>query len=158
MKFKDTGFGDLTGQIYEGDIWVDHMGLTSLEGSPKKVHGDFVIRGNKLTSLKFSPREISGDLNALDNQIKSLIGGPTVVGAVYNVRDNEITSLEGIAFGANTYYIGNNDINPFLKQELDFRLENPRLSEKEIQKAMYKLTKSKFYMPEAVKKIFLQKA
>jgi hypothetical protein len=33
MKFKDTKYGDLSGQHYVGDIEVDNRGLTSLEGA-----------------------------------------------------------------------------------------------------------------------------
>jgi len=41
MKFKDTKYGDLTGQTYKGNIDVKRMNLTSLEGAPKSVKGDF---------------------------------------------------------------------------------------------------------------------
>jgi hypothetical protein len=50
-------------------------GLTTLEGGPDRVDGNFVICENKLTNL---------------------IGGPKVVKGVYNVLDNMLTSLEGI--------------------------------------------------------------
>ena len=49
MKFKDTKYGDLTGQVYHGDIDVDEMELTSLEGAPKEVTGHFECYGNELT-------------------------------------------------------------------------------------------------------------
>jgi len=42
MKFKDTKYGDLSGQDYKGDIDVIGMNLTSLEGAPKSVNGYFL--------------------------------------------------------------------------------------------------------------------
>ena len=39
MKFKDTKYGDLTGQTYNGDINVSEQNLTSLEGALKLLQG-----------------------------------------------------------------------------------------------------------------------
>jgi hypothetical protein len=60
MKFKDTHYGDLTGQIYDGNICVSGMELTSLEGAPEIVNGDFLCNDNNLTSLEGAPRIIKG--------------------------------------------------------------------------------------------------
>ena len=43
MKFKDTKYGDLTGQVYEGDIDVSDLGLTSLEEAPRIVKDSFFL-------------------------------------------------------------------------------------------------------------------
>jgi len=47
MKFKDTKYGDLTGQNYKGNIIVRNMKLTSLEGAPQTVEGSFDCSSNK---------------------------------------------------------------------------------------------------------------
>jgi len=43
MKFRDTKYGDLTGQTYEGNINASDLGLTSLEGISyfKRIISDF---------------------------------------------------------------------------------------------------------------------
>ena len=45
--------------------------LTSLEGSPVEVNGDFYCRNNYLTSFEFSPKIIRGDFWCQNNNIKS---------------------------------------------------------------------------------------
>ena len=78
MKFKDTKYGDLSGQKYYGDINVSELGLTSLEGSPKIVNGHFFCDDNNLTSLEFAPESVSGIFNCLDNKLTSLKGAPKI--------------------------------------------------------------------------------
>jgi len=64
MKFKDTIYGDLTGQTYNGDINISGLKLTSLEGAPKNVTGSFWCYSNpKLTSLKGAPENVTGIFN-----------------------------------------------------------------------------------------------
>ena len=46
MKFKDTKYGDLTGQTYEGSVNVKGQKLSSLEGAPKEVTGAFNCESN----------------------------------------------------------------------------------------------------------------
>jgi len=58
MKFKDTKYGDLTGQTYKGDINVTNMKLTTLEGAPQTVGGYFYCSNNKLTSLEGAPQKV----------------------------------------------------------------------------------------------------
>ena len=48
--------------------------LTSLEGSPREVGGDFHCYRNQLTSLEGSPREVGGDFHCSNNQLESLEG------------------------------------------------------------------------------------
>jgi len=52
MKFSDTKYGDLSGQTYEDNIDVSGLELTSLEGAPEVVNGNFHCYKNKLTSLE----------------------------------------------------------------------------------------------------------
>ena len=44
MKFKDTKYGDLTDRVYSNKIDCRDKRLTSLEGAPQKVSGDFYFR------------------------------------------------------------------------------------------------------------------
>ena len=48
MKFKDTEYGDLTGQTYEGALYVKGQKLTSLEGAPKEITGALNIEQNDI--------------------------------------------------------------------------------------------------------------
>lgn len=72
--------------------------LTSLEGGPKKVLGDFLCSYcEKLTSLKGSPEEVNGDFKCpyCENLI-TLEGAPEIVGGNFNCYGCEkLTSLEG---------------------------------------------------------------
>jgi len=43
MKFRDTKYGDLTGQTYEGDIDVSELSLTSLEGLRRQLMVIFIV-------------------------------------------------------------------------------------------------------------------
>ena len=76
MKFKDTKFGDLTGQHYVGNIDIEDLEITSLEGSPKTITGSFKCRGNELTSLEGAPEEVTGSFDCSYNELKSLSGIP----------------------------------------------------------------------------------
>jgi len=66
-KFKDTEYGDLTGQITKCGIDADNIKLTSLEGSPEIANRDFYCNNNKLTSLDGAPEIVNGDFNCTDN-------------------------------------------------------------------------------------------
>jgi hypothetical protein len=46
--------------------------LTSLEGAPKVVNGNFYCDSNKLTSLKGSPKIIKRFFNCKHNKLQSL--------------------------------------------------------------------------------------
>ena len=90
MKFKDTKYGDLTGQTYNGSIFVGNMGLTSLEGAPKYVVGSFNCSDNKLTSLKYAPVSITGYFNSTNNPLDSLKYSPTDVKGAYWIDKSNI--------------------------------------------------------------------
>mgnify|MGYP003605860469 CR=1 FL=1 len=80
MKFKDTKYGDLTGQHYMGSILVNGLGLTSLEGAPREVSGSFNCSDNNLTSLEYGPDYVSGYYNATGNKnLTSLKGCATTI-------------------------------------------------------------------------------
>ena len=94
----------------------DNVSITSLEGSPRVVDGDFNCSQTDITSLKGCPEEVGGsfgcsyiDITSLEGcpkkvggyfycqytKITSLKGSPRVVGKTFYCADTEITSLEG---------------------------------------------------------------
>jgi hypothetical protein len=94
MKFKDTKYGDLTGQTYNGDIRVSNLGLTSLEGAPEIVEGRFDCSYNYLTSLKGAPRIVKKHFYCDCNILNSLEGAPNIVKGYFNCYNNKLVSLE----------------------------------------------------------------
>ncbi len=118
MKFKDTIYGDLTGKDYYEKISVIHNDLKSLEGSPKKVMGDFVCSDNLLTSLKGRPQSISGnngDFNCENNILTTLEGRPEIVNGDFNCQNNKLTNLIGSPRVVNGSFICSN--NPLTSLE-----------------------------------------
>ena len=95
MKFKDTKYGDLTGQTYDGVIDVSTLQLTSLEGAPEIVEGDFYCSFNNLTSLKGAPEIVEGYFYCSYNKLTSLKGCPEIVKGDFNCNSNKLTSLKG---------------------------------------------------------------
>ena len=88
VKFKD----------WDLDFDCSYMGLTSLEGCPDYVRGDFSCNYcDNLTSLKGAPREVSGTFTCMwCKNLTSLDGAPEKVGGDFYCKycDNLI-SLEG---------------------------------------------------------------
>lgn len=75
--FKDTSYGDLTGETYHGTIELIDQGLESLVGSPETVMGIFDCSENKLTTLKGSPENVMMYFTcSMNPHLKSLEGGP----------------------------------------------------------------------------------
>lgn len=78
---------------------TDNPNLISLKGSPKEVTGYFYCsRNDKLTSLEGAPEEISGNFHCADNKnLISLKGAPKKGVEDFYCDDNpKITSLKGI--------------------------------------------------------------
>ncbi len=55
------------------------------------------LQRGRLTSLEGCPFEVGGDFDCTANSLTSLVGGPQVVGRDYFCLDNLLTSLKGIA-------------------------------------------------------------
>ena len=116
MKFKDTKYGDLTGKFYRGDIDVCGLGLTSLEGAPKGVEGDFMCSYNQLTTLK---------------------GIPIKVGGFFDCSNNKLTLLKGLKTQIEGSFISKNNPNPFLEYEYEIRKSNPNIAEQDVAIKMF---------------------
>jgi len=160
MKFKDTKYGNLTGQTYKGNIDVHGMNLASLEGSPKVVIGIFNCSRNKdLTSLKGAPETVKGDFYCSNNQsLTSLEGAPKNIKGSFWCFDNpKLTSLKGAPKSVSDNFNCFN--NPKLKS-LEGAPEsvggnfncasNPKLTQPEVDKLVKCDIKGKINMPEGL--------
>lgn len=63
ITFKDTIYGDLTGQTYKQDIDLSGFGLESLEYAPQKILGNLYIGYNEITTLKHCPVSVGGNFS-----------------------------------------------------------------------------------------------
>ena len=89
--------------------------LTSLEGCPEKVGGDFYCYYNNITSLEGCPEKVGGDFDCGYNQLTSLEGCPKKVGGSFDCSycsGNQLTSLEGCP-DARAIHCVNNKITSF---------------------------------------------
>jgi hypothetical protein len=120
---KDGKFTVKFGTI-GGNFICRGVKLSSLEGGPKKVTGQFDISKNELTSLVGSPEEV-GSFFATDNKkLTSLAGGPKIIKGItdtnksqkeyiYDVSGCGLTTLEGngiTSFGPGGFNCGGNKI------------------------------------------------
>lgn len=79
-----------------GSFTANHLNISSLEGSPIEVGGDYNVSNcyfGNLVSLKGSPREVGGTFTVINNGIVSLDGGPQIVGENYICSHNNIEEL-----------------------------------------------------------------
>ena len=79
------------------EFFLQQLNLTSLEGSPQKIEGDFICSGNsELTSLEGGPQEVDAFHCNQNIKLTLLIGCPQIVGSYFNCSDNkELTSIMG---------------------------------------------------------------
>jgi hypothetical protein len=98
MKFKDP-IADFMGVKFSscnGRCTLDGNNLTSLEGTPDKVHGSFVCKNNKLETLIGGPKFVKFFYNCSGNNLTNLEGLPDEIGGALHARENPITSLKGL--------------------------------------------------------------
>jgi hypothetical protein len=93
--------------------------LTTLEGAPKEVGGDFDCRNNQLTTLEGAPKEVGGNFYCTNNQLTSLEGSPNEVGGHFYCYNNKLTSLQGSPkrVGRDIYFLNNALPEKILKNE-----------------------------------------
>ena len=87
-------FNKVTGSFICGTV-DDTLELSSLEGCPEKVGGDFICGFADLTSLEGCPKEVGGSFDCRFNNLTSLEGCPEKVGGGFDCHGNKLTSLEG---------------------------------------------------------------
>jgi hypothetical protein len=100
-EFKPGSFGALVTKLRKsynyGDISVNGVNLTSLDGCPEKVSGMFACSDNPaLTSLVGGPKETVGGYSAEDCGLTSLDGLPLKIGGFLAIDSNPLTSIKGI--------------------------------------------------------------
>ena len=86
-----------------GPISVANNRLTSLRGLPSESVKFLDINDNPITSLEGCPQLIIGDFTANNTLIKNMIGGPKVVNGNVQLIDTKLDSIEGFPT-----YIGGN--------------------------------------------------
>ena len=83
----------------DGTMWLNGLGLKTLENCPSEVTGDFVIYENKLENFIGGPEIVGGDFAANMNlSLKSLNGSPKKVGGKYSsLACMSIKDISGIS-------------------------------------------------------------
>ena len=96
-KSKDGKFPIKFGRVSGNFICncYNNYKLTTLEGGPTYVGGNYDCSSNELTSLLGAPAKVEGYFDCRKNKLTTLEGGPTYVGGRYNCSQNELTSLQG---------------------------------------------------------------
>ena len=106
----------------DGTMWLNGLGLKTLENCPSEVTGDFVIYENKLENFIGGPEIVGGDFAANMNlSLKSLDGSPKKVGGKYSIL--ACMSIKDIS-GISPEIEGDLEIPKILKYEFsddDFR-------------------------------------
>ena len=70
----------------DGTMWLNDIGLRTLENCPKEVTNNFVIYNNKLENFIGGPEIVGGNFAANMNlSLKSLDGSPKKVGGKYSI-------------------------------------------------------------------------
>jgi hypothetical protein len=70
--------------------------LTTLEGSPREVVGDFLCYRNRLTTLEGAPREVGGGFYCQANRLDTLEGTLKRVGGPFYCGMNKLFTLKGV--------------------------------------------------------------
>lgn len=115
-QFVENGQLTVKFGTVKGDFHCEELGLSSLKGCPKVVHGDFLCYGNELedleggpetvkityncsanglTSLKGAPKEVGAAFYCDSNSLKSMKGGPEKIGKTLDISENPLTELDG---------------------------------------------------------------
>lgn len=97
VKFPDGRLPVKFGHV-KGDLNLQHMGLTTLEGAPETVSGWLYLEGNPLTTLDHAPRQV-GVLSLNFMPLLQTFQGLSLEGKtrlVSLMRAPKLMSLEGL--------------------------------------------------------------
>lgn len=94
MNLKTLKFFDKP-WIVEGDFECSFNQLTTLEGAPRKVGGNFGGNNSLLKTLKGAPQQVGGNFTCAFNQLTTLEGAPQKVGGDFYCMNAKLTTLEG---------------------------------------------------------------
>jgi hypothetical protein len=98
-------FGKVTGWFF-----IEKNKLTTLEGCPQEVGGEFNCSDNQLITLEGAPIKVGGDFDCSNNKLVSLEGGPKEVGGHFWCYDNKLTSLKGSPSYVNSFGCNDNKL------------------------------------------------
>jgi len=96
----------------QGDFKIRSTQLTTLEGMPRRIEGNFEMCFNqKITSLAFCPQIIEGDFDCLLQNITSLQNAPAFVAGNVSIyaKPGLIVDYNGIISG--DLYLSSNGVN-----------------------------------------------
>jgi hypothetical protein len=95
-----------------GNFHCFYTNIKTLEGGPKTVGDYYGASNNKLISLEGGPNEVGGAFLCYKNELVSLVGGPKKVGGSYRCTDNKLTSLVGAPdYVGGTFRCDSNKLN-----------------------------------------------
>lgn len=79
-----------------GNFCIRSTLITSLDGCPKEVGGNFVCFDNhNLESLVGCPEKVGGNFKCSSNSLTSLVGCPSVINGNFICRKNNISNMNG---------------------------------------------------------------
>ena len=89
-------YKDLNITYRRGELDLSQSLLTSLEGCPNVITGDFYCTSNYLTTLVGGPQQVDGDYLSSGNSLTDLVGCASHIGGTLYIKRTNITSLIGI--------------------------------------------------------------
>ena len=108
-----TKYIDLNITYIGSHLSVSNTKLTTLEGCPEHITGQFDCEYNGLTTLVGGPQQVDGYYYCSRNQLTDLEGCASHIGDTLYARHNDITSLVGIhkiIKSCNRIFIDSSDI------------------------------------------------
>ena len=100
----ETGRLDVIGKFRIPSYSKENWGkLVEMGIKIGRVKGSFDVSDCGLSSSEGFPLEVTGDFNINNNRFDNLIGGPVKVGGRYQCSKNKLTSLEGAPESANEF-------------------------------------------------------
>lgn len=94
-KFPDGRMPVKFGHV-KGDLNLQNMGLTTLEGAPETVSGWLFLEGNPLTTLEHAPQQVGVLSMNFMPKLQTLHGCPQVILMLQMSRAPNLVSLEGL--------------------------------------------------------------
>lgn len=77
-----------------GSLYIEDMGLETLEGCPSYVQGHFYCTMNKLKNLVGCPKQVDGVFSCARNNLETLDGATNVICQRFDCSHNELKTLE----------------------------------------------------------------
>lgn len=101
---------------YEGDVFLKNRSLTNLPFQFEHIEGSFFCNHSGLSTLEGSPRTVSGEFMCTGSQhLTSLQGGPVHVGDGYYCTEIAFESMEGAPEHVGEFNITYTPVLPLLR-------------------------------------------